>query len=360
MKQSSPTYTSIKWLTKVLTTISAIVLVTIGAPRAEACSRILYETGTGTYITGRSMDWNDLQMQADFWVFPRGMKRDGGVGAGSITWTSKYGSVVIAAYEIATSDGLNEAGMAGNLLYLAESDFGDPAARGKPKLSVGAWLQYLLDNYGTVAEAVEAIRSDPFTVVTGNAPNGRPASVHIALSDRTGDSAIFEYIGGKLQIHHSRDYKVMTNSPVYEQQLAINAYWDLIGGKNFLPGTIGAADRFVRLSYNLKSSPKFKDRRQAVAAVLSQMRAIGVPLGMADPDKPNISSTLWRSVIDHEAKRYYFDSVISPSVIWVDLDKVDLSLGAKPMKLRIGVPGNLGGEVSSQFQPATPFKFFAP
>jgi penicillin V acylase-like amidase (Ntn superfamily) len=235
MKQNRASYT-MKWVTHCLTAISAVALITIGAARAEACTRVLYETGTATYITGRSMDWNDLQMQTDFWVFPRGMKRDGGVGAGSITsWTSKYGSVIISAYDLATSDGLNEAGMAGNLLYLAESDFGNLAARAKPTISVGAWLQYLLDNYGTVAEAVEAMQSDPFTVVTANAPNGRPASVHIAISDPTGDSAIFEYIGGKLQIHHSRDYKVMTNSPVYDEQLAINAYWDLIGGKKRWP-----------------------------------------------------------------------------------------------------------------------------
>jgi penicillin V acylase-like amidase (Ntn superfamily) len=292
----------------------------VAAPGADACTRVLYETGTGTYIVGRSMDWNDLKMQTDFWVFPRGMKRDGGVGPGSITWTSKYGSVILSVYDLATSDGINEKGMAGNLLYLAESDFGDAAARGKPTLSVGAWLQYLLDNYGTVAETVAAMQADPFTVVTANAPNGRPASVHIALSDPTGDSAILEYVDGKLQIHHGPEYKVMTNSPPYAQQIAIDSYWDLVGGKNFLPGTISAADRFVRASYALKVSPKYKERRDAIAAVFSQMRSIGVPLGMSDPDKPNISSTLWRTVIDHDAKRYYFDSVINPSVIWVDLD----------------------------------------
>ena len=176
----------------------------VAAPGADACTRVLYETGTGTYIVGRSMDWNDLHMQTDLWVFPRGMARDGGVGPGSIAWTSKYGSVILSVYDLATSDGINEKGMAGNLLYLAESDFGDAAARGKPTLSVGAWLQYLLDNYGTVAETVAAMQSDPFTVVTANAPNGRPASVHIALSDPTGDSAILEYVGGKLQIHHGR------------------------------------------------------------------------------------------------------------------------------------------------------------
>jgi len=333
---------------------------TVAAPAAWACTRVLYETGTGTYIVGRSMDWNDLTMPTDFWVFPRGMARDGGVGPGSITWTSKYGSVILSVYDLATSDGINEAGMAGNLLYLAESDFGDAAARDKPTLSVGAWLQYLLDNYATVAETVAAMQSDPFTVVTANAPNGRPASVHIALSDPTGDSAILEYIGGKLQIHHGPQYKVMTNSPPYQQQIAIDSYWDLVGGKNFLPGTISAADRFVRASYALKVSPKYKDRRDAIAAVFSQMRSIGVPLGMSDPDKPNISSTLWRTVIDHDAKRYYFDSVINPSVIWVDLDKVDFSPDAKPMKLQVSVPQDVGGDVSAKFEPAPPFTFLAP
>jgi penicillin V acylase-like amidase (Ntn superfamily) len=324
------------------------------------CTRVLYETGTGTYVTGRSMDWNDLTMDTILWIFPRGLKRDGGVGAGSITWTSQYGSVILSVYNLATSDGINEAGMAGNLLYLAEADYGDPAARGKPTISVGGLLQYLLDSYGTVAEAVAAMQSDPVTVIAANAPNGRPASVHFALSDATGDSAIIEYLGGKLRIHHGREYQVMTNSPAYDQQLAINAYWDLIGGKNFLPGTISAADRFVRASYALKSSPKFKDRREAVAAVLSQMRSIGVPLGMSDPEKPNISSTLWRTVIDHDAKRYYFDSVINPSVIWLDLDKVDLSPGAEPMMFTLGVAGDLGGDVSSKPEPAEPFKFLAP
>jgi choloylglycine hydrolase len=66
----------------------------------------------------------------------------------------------------------------------------------------------------------------------------------------------------------------------------------LIGGDKFLPSTISAADRFARLSYNLKASPKYKDPGLAVASAFSQIRAMSVPLGMSDPDQPNISSTL--------------------------------------------------------------------
>jgi len=48
----------------------------------------------------------------------------------------------------------------------------------------------------------------------------------------------------------------MTNSPTFDQQLAINTYWKAINGLNFLPGT---ADRFVRMSWSLKEVPKVKD-----------------------------------------------------------------------------------------------------
>ena len=328
---------------------------------ATACTRILYETGTGTYITGRSMDWSDIDAQTDLWVFPKGMKRDGGVGKGSITWTSKYGSVVVSFYDSLSSDGVNEAGLAANVQYLAEAGYGDAAARGKPTISVGAWLQYFLDNYESVAEAVKAMRPDPFTVILANLPNKAPALGHISISDATGDSAIFQYVDGKLNIHHSRKYKVMTNSPVYKQQIAINTYWDLIGGDRMLPGTPSAADRFVRASYTLKASKKFKDRRRAVSAAFSQIRAVGVPFGMTHPDLPNISSTLWRTVFDHDAKRYYFDSAINPSVVWVDVAKLDLKTGAKPMKLQLGVPDDaMAGNVASKLKPAKPFKFLAP
>jgi len=320
-------------------------------------SRIKYETGTGTFIIGRGMDWNDPTAETDLWVFPKGMQRDGGIGKNPIRWTSKYGSVVASFYNAATADGMNEKGLVGNILYLAEADYGEPAKTGKPTISVGAWLQYILDSYATVAEAVAALKDEPFTVIAPVLPNGRAAAVHTSLSDPSGDSAILEYLNGKLVIHHGPECQVMTNSPVYDQQLALNAYWDLIGGNNMLPGTINAADRFVRLSYFLKSSPKYKDRKMAVAAVFSQMRAIGVPLGMEDPNHPNISATLWRTVADHDARRYYFESTISPAVFWVDLDKVNLEPGADVMKLETLGSKTLAGEVSAEFQPAQPFKF---
>ncbi len=86
------------------------------------------------------MDWLE-DLHSDMWIFPRGMERDGGIGKNSIKWKAKYGSVIISGYNAASADGMNEKGLVANLLYLAESDFGD--LNGKPGLSFGAWVQYI-------------------------------------------------------------------------------------------------------------------------------------------------------------------------------------------------------------------------
>jgi choloylglycine hydrolase len=149
----------------------------------------------------------------------------------------------------------------------------------------------------------------------------------------------------------------MTNSPIYDQQLALTAYWDLIGGNKFLPGTISAADRFVRLSYNLKSSPKYEDPKMAVSSVFSQIRAISVPLGLTDPDHPNISMTLWRCVADQTANVYYFETALMPAVMWVDLNKVDFEEGSGVRSIPIDTETVLAGEVSSAFKSGEAFEW---
>lgn len=333
-------------------------LVFLLAIDANACTRVLYQTGDQAFIVGRTMDWYD-DTGTDLWAFPRGMERDGGVGPGSIKWTSKYGTVVGDIYDIATADGMNDAGLVGNILYLAEADYGDPKKAGKPLISVGAWLQYFLDNYGTVKEAVESLRKEPFAIVAPSLPGGKAAGGHIAIADATGDSAVFEYVKEKLVIHHDRKYTVMTNSPPFDQQLAINTYWNDVGGLRMLPGTHRASDRFARVSWNLNACPKVKDPKLAVATVFSVIRNISVPLGIKDPEKPNIASTLWRTAADIKARRYYFESAFTPSIFWVDVEKLKLAKGDEPSKLNLKGNPILAGEVSSKFEPAEPFKFLS-
>ena len=232
------------------------------------------------------------------------------------------------------------------------------------------WLQYFLDNYATVDEAVRAQRQNPLHLISSKPiPNGKESKVHLSISDATGDSAIFEYIDGKLVIHHGREYTVMTNSPVYSEQLAINTYWQDIGGTVFLPGTNRSADRFARASFFLEAVPRKlapnyirsvpgqKYDYQAVAEVLSINRAVSVPLGITTPGKPNIASTIWRTVSDQKNRIYYFDSATRPNTFWVAFDKLDFDRNAPVRKLTIQNGEVYSGEVSGYFRPSEPLKF---
>jgi penicillin V acylase-like amidase (Ntn superfamily) len=322
-----------------------------------ACTRAVYLGPQDTIITVRSMDW-ETDLGTNLWAFPRGVERDGAAGATSIRWTSKYGSVVASAFEVSTADGMNEKGLVANLVYLAESQYERPSPN-SPRLpmSISVWAQYVLDNYATVTEAVDALRQESFSVLPVMTPDGHAGAVHLAISDPTGDSAIFEYVQGQLVIHHGRKYQVMTNSPIYDQQLALNAYWEDIGGATMLPGTNRAADRFVRASFYINAIPKTADNAEAIASAFSVIRNASVPLGITSPGQPNIASTIWRSVSDHKNRRYYFESARSPNIFWVNLADMNFAPGTVTKELTLTGGSVYSANASAQFRPAEPFKF---
>lgn len=334
----------------------SLILSVAALSRTDACTRVVYNGLDGTVMTARSMDWKE-DPYTNLWIFPRGMSRSGETGNNSVHWTSKYGSVVASAYEICSTDGMNEKGLVANLLWLAESEY--PKWDGqKPGLTIAAWVQYMLDNFATVDEAVAAVSKGGFEVVSDQMPDGsRLATLHLSISDTTSDNAIFEYVGGKLNIHHSKAYQVMTNSPVFDQQLALDDYWRTIGGTTFLPGTNRAADRFVRASFYIDAIPKVKDSREAVAAVFSVIRNCSVPLGISTPGEPNISSTRWRTLSDQKSKIYFYESTFYPNIFWVDFKDVDFSPGAPVKMLDLNHGKTYAGNTAAEFVATAPFHF---
>ena len=325
------------------------------ATAAQACTRCVYLGPNNTVMVARSMDWVE-DPGSEVWVFPRGMKRNGAAGPNSLEWTSRYGSAVVSFYGIAAVDGINEKGLVANTLYLVESDYGRPAA-GRPNMSIACWTQYVLDSFATVNEAVAALEKEPFTVIAPILPNGEPGVGHMAISDPTGDSAILEYVKGKLVVHHGRQFQVMTNSPTFDQQLALNAYWKEIGGLTMLPGTNRAADRFARAAFYVSNLPQTADPKRAVAQIFSVIRGVSVPLGFTVPDKPNIASTIWRTVYDHKDRVMYFDSATSPTVFWLPLDSLALDAGAPVKRLALKAGETYSGDASASLKPAEPFAF---
>ncbi len=343
------------------TAIAIAALSTCGLielPVADACTRAVYFGKEKQTVTGRSMDWVE-DMQTNLWAFPRGMKRDGGLGKGSLEWTSKYGSIVASVYEGGSADGMNEKGLVANMLYLAESEYPTDDDK-RPGVCISAWTQYFLDNFSSVEDAVTEARKESFKVVPVVAPNGMKGSVHLSISDASGDSAIFEYIQGKLVIHHGKQYQVMTNSPIYDKQIAINEYWKEFDGSVMLPGTVRAADRFARATYYINACQQSDKPREAVAAVFSVMRNVSVPRGIRKKDQPNLSSTIWLTVSDQKNLVYYYHDTNSPGALWVKLDKIDFREGSGVRKLTLVGKPDITGDQSANFETSHPFRFLAP
>ena len=340
------------------TFFSAMALVTLFAPFApvaDACTRILWNTNKLAVLVGRTMDF-PISTEPVITVLPRGMARDGGMFAGAridavnpAHWTSKYGSIVTSVFGAGTADGVNEQGVAMHLLYFIPADFG-PRDPKKGGLQAALWGQYVLDNAATVEEGL-ALLDDVQPLMVDH--EGIKATVHLAIEDATGDSAIIEYIpGGKKTIYHNRDYHIMTNDPSYDQQLAYRATFNFDNAtrETPIPGNTDAKDRFIRADYYRQWLPEPKDTREAIAGILAIARNVSVPFGAPNRAPGSLYNTEYRTAIDLTNRRYYFELTNSPSLIWMDLLKFDLNKGS-PVLLLSPDDINLVGDVTKNFKP---------
>jgi penicillin V acylase-like amidase (Ntn superfamily) len=315
------------------------------------CTRVLWNGNDIAVLTGRTMDWPE-STQPLIVAFPRGRARDGGTMLGDVVvpenplrWTSTYASLATTVYGIGTVDGFNERGLAAHGLYLEATEVGErnPELAG---LHIAMWTQYLLDQAATVSEALALMAGVQLVMVSAH---GFEATIHLAIEDAGGDSAILEFADGELVVHHGREFTLMTNDPTYEEQLK------LLAAQNFshpssemtLPGNVNAVDRFQRAAYYSALLPEPVDERQAVAAVMAIMRNVSVPFG-APYAEFGVYNTEYRSVCDLTNRTYFFELTTSPSLIWAELDGLDLAEG-DPATAVDPYDASLAGNVTAHF-----------
>jgi penicillin V acylase-like amidase (Ntn superfamily) len=338
--------TPIKFVVSALTLTVTLSLMT---EPATACSRVFWNDNGQANVVARTMDLY-MSDEAELVISPRGLERDGGTGDdNAATWTSQYGSAAVTAFGVAATDGLNEAGLAANLLYLTGSEYAE-RDESFPGLSNVMIAQYVLDNFATVREALAAL--DTVQVVATEVV-GRTWPLHLSLADAGGDSAVIEFIDGRMVVHHGRDVTVMTNEPTYGEQIANLANYRPFGGDLSLPGDIDPLSRFVRAATYLETLPAPENVREAVAGAYSIARNVAVPFGAQDSSASGAEdtwSTLWFTLADTTNLTYYFQSTRSPNLYWVDFDNVDFSEGAPLLKVD-AYDYTLTGEISERLEP---------
>lgn len=314
-----------------------------------ACTRILKADPDHAVMVGRTMDWMD-ELHTDLVVYPRGIERNGETQGKNRVWSSKYASIVATAYTDIATDGFNEAGLSAHVLWLAASDFGTPSPK-KPGLSVKWWAQYYLDNFSTVKEAVDFTANQSLKLTPYFHPAaGRWMQVHLVIEDATGDSAIFEYTKGQLQIYHDKSNTALTNDPTYDQQLLNLKNYRVFGGEKPLPGTNSSFDRFVRSTHYGRAMKKVDSAQEQLAAMFSILANTSQPYSTYSEENPYDSKTVWRAVSDLTNKVYYFQSSDSLKLLEIKMNKFNLAKGASVMHLDLEKHPDYVGAIEDKFQ----------
>jgi choloylglycine hydrolase len=85
-----------------------------------------------------------------------------------------------------------------------------------------------------------------------------------------------------------------------------------------------------------------------------------VPWGVGDPEHPNLSPTYWRSVADSTSKVYYFESALSPNIVWVNLNNINFAPGSGVRAVAVEENYSIIGNIDKELKPAAPIRFLAP
>ena len=338
--------------------LTLLALAMVAVQDAFACSRVVLRSdSTDIVMVGRTLDWR-TPIPTNIYVYPAGMHRESMPDGMRLTWKSKYGSVIAVGYDGGVTEGMNERGLVMNGLFCKGSNYRTAAyGSNTPSISLAVFVSYFLDNFATVDEAEAWLRKTEFGISGQTFDGGTVSLLHWALTDTSGKTLIIEFNNGEMDLYSSKNYQVLTNDPQYQSMQAIEYYWQSVGGENFLPGGVRSRERFARGSYFMKHIPTSGIcSDQALWQLTSIMNNVSVPLGYEVKDRPNLSSTQWRSIADINRQRYYMHFTNTLSTFYIDLSTINLSHCAPVLKLDTSKNENLFGNVNAALIPSQPFK----
>lgn len=344
-------------MNKIGYTIGAMALAATSAfapLQGDACTRVLYKGADDIFVVGRSLDWK-TPIPTNLYVYPRGMDKVSTNLDNPIRWTSKYGAVYAVSYDGGITEGMNEKGLVVNGLFCVGTIYNDTANPKPNTMSLAVFPAWILDQFETVDEVRDALQKATFDIQGATFDGGTVSALHWGVTDASGKSIIFEFDHGKINIYDMEDYLAMSNDPNWPQMKAIINYWEKIGGKNMLPGTVSSPDRCVRANFFAHHVDAVSDPALAVAITRSILVTSSVPYTYQFVGEPNVSSTQWRTYSDIKNRRYYFDLVTNPGYYYIDLEKVNLKKGAPVMKLDNSKTSDLVGEANSRLFKTEPF-----
>ena len=257
----------------------------------------------GEVLFGRNYDFEI----GDALIFAnkRGVAKTASIGdsPNSAKWVSRYGSITFNQFGRENPNGgMNEMGLVVEEMWLDETEY--PKDDSRPTLGTQEWIQYLLDQSATTAEALRnaaAVRIIDFV------------KVHYLVSDKAGNTASVEFLKGKMVVHTGDQLAVPTlTNNTYEESLSYAKHTDPEKAKS---GT--SLDLFTRAAHKTEEFEKQAlSERQAVAYAFEVLS-----------DVAQKNWTQWSIVYDQKRGKVYFRTLQSPSIKSIDMKAFDYSCG---------------------------------
>lgn len=198
----------------------ASICVSLGFP-SYACTDFKLIAKDNTVLISRSMEFaHDLK--SNLRTSPRGRTFNTTTpnNKPGLSWKAKYGYVFVDGFDIdASFDGMNEAGLTFEYLYLPDETHYQSIPSGKDSQTIPYSLfgDWVLSNFKTIDEVKEALEH----VYVSNQVIPQLGDIilpaHAAIHDASGKGIVVEFYNEKINVFDN--IGVMTNSPKYDWQV---------------------------------------------------------------------------------------------------------------------------------------------
>jgi choloylglycine hydrolase len=286
--------------------------------KLQACTTFFLEKN-GQMVFGKNYDW--MSGTGSINTNLRGLAKsslplDGG---DILKWTSKYGSVTFNQYgKEFPNGGMNETGLVIELMWLSESEY--PLKDNRPGLSVLQWIQYQLDNNGTVDEVVATDKK--VRIVSTGTPQ------HYLIADSKGGVATIEFLNGKMVVHKGADlpYPVLANSTYNASE---KAYKNKESKNNSL-------DRFANACTMVQQYQKTNINKPLVDYSFDVLHKVSQP-----------GFTKWSIVYDISNKKVYYKTSSQPSQKSFSIASFNYACNAQPLMYNLS--NDEQGDINKKF-----------
>lgn len=323
--------------------LTGVLLITIVstsgiyAQQRHTCSTFQI-TSADTIVVGHNLD-EYFTVPGIVAVNPRGIEkhnlswRDFRKGKGNdvprLKWKSKYGSITYSIFGRDLIDGgMNEAGLYIGEMTLMKTVY--PVDKNKPTFHTNFFMQYILDCFATVDEALAS-----FTTFSIDGT----CRWHFFLADRSGKTAIIEFIDGETIIYkgESMPHNILCNTTYQSDLDSLNLYEGFGGERKIDVNDKENTKRSVRASEMLKSYSE-KQHKPIINYSFEMLSSL------------NLGNNQWQVVCDITNGVVYFNTVLNRNIKFVNMNSFDFS---SKQIYYIDIHNVNNGNVSNLFQPLT-------